>query len=58
VIGAVLFFALRYWGEFSSAQSFMLAVLAVIGWDLYQALRFSIRAEHAFSPNSVRISPN
>ncbi len=55
---AALFFALRYWREFSRAQSLMLAALGVIGWDLYKSVEASLRAEHAFSPYWVRISPN
>lgn len=58
VIGAAFFFAFRYVGSFSSAQSWALTIIAWLGYGLYVDLRARFRVGDAFSPFWVRVSPN
>src|SRR5450432_1521748 len=58
VVVALLYIGFRFMGDFPSKQSGTLTLIAWIGYELYEKLNSSQRAEHVFSPFCVSVHPN
>lgn len=55
---AAVFLVFRYFADFSLTQSWVLAVVAWLGYGLYESLRTRLQVEKDFSPFWVSVTPN
>jgi hypothetical protein len=58
LFAAALYALFRFAGDFSSNQSIVLAVVAWVGYGLYEKLSLSRKSEDAFTPYCVSVYPH
>jgi hypothetical protein len=58
LIGAALFCSFQYLAEFSPKQTWVLTIVAWLGYGLYESLRVSSRLTEGFTPFFVSVRPN